>query len=89
MTSIEHDHVDIYPTMDAYVDAFRLFVAKVPEEEVRQIVGENAIDLWGFDREKLQPLVDAHGPTMAEILRIPDEDHFPRGDVHKPFGDPR
>lgn len=31
VTSIEHDHVDIYPTMDAYVDAFRKFVASVPE----------------------------------------------------------
>jgi UDP-N-acetylmuramate: L-alanyl-gamma-D-glutamyl-meso-diaminopimelate ligase len=31
VTSIEHDHVDIYPTLDAYLDAFRRFVALVPE----------------------------------------------------------
>jgi UDP-N-acetylmuramate: L-alanyl-gamma-D-glutamyl-meso-diaminopimelate ligase len=31
ITSIEHDHVDIYPTMDSYVAAFREFVARVPE----------------------------------------------------------
>jgi UDP-N-acetylmuramate: L-alanyl-gamma-D-glutamyl-meso-diaminopimelate ligase len=30
LTSIEHDHVDIYPTVDAYHDAFRRFVAQVP-----------------------------------------------------------
>jgi UDP-N-acetylmuramate: L-alanyl-gamma-D-glutamyl-meso-diaminopimelate ligase len=31
VTSIEHDHVDIYPTFDAYREAFRAFVAGVPE----------------------------------------------------------
>ncbi|MFO0658856.1 MAG: Mur ligase family protein [Polyangiaceae bacterium] len=30
LTSIEHDHVDIYPTEEAYFDAFRQFVARVP-----------------------------------------------------------
>ncbi len=30
VTSIEHDHVDIYPTEAAYVDAFRRFVGGVP-----------------------------------------------------------
>ncbi len=30
VTSIEHDHVDIYPTAEAYRDAFRRFVAKIP-----------------------------------------------------------
>jgi UDP-N-acetylmuramate: L-alanyl-gamma-D-glutamyl-meso-diaminopimelate ligase len=30
ITSIEHDHVDIYPTMDAYRDAFRGFVSRLP-----------------------------------------------------------
>jgi UDP-N-acetylmuramate: L-alanyl-gamma-D-glutamyl-meso-diaminopimelate ligase len=31
ITSIEHDHIDIYPTLDAYVAAFRHFVELVPE----------------------------------------------------------
>lgn len=31
LTSIEHDHIDIYPTEASYVDAFRKFVAQVPE----------------------------------------------------------
>jgi predicted TIM-barrel fold metal-dependent hydrolase len=64
-------------------------VAKVPPEEVRQIVGRNAIGLWGFDIDKLQPIVDRYGKTMDELLRVPTVDNFPRGDVHKPFGDPR
>jgi UDP-N-acetylmuramate: L-alanyl-gamma-D-glutamyl-meso-diaminopimelate ligase len=31
VTSIEHDHIDIYPTLESYLDAFRKFVALVPE----------------------------------------------------------
>ena len=31
VTSIEHDHVDIYPTPEAYLSAFESFVAGVPE----------------------------------------------------------
>jgi UDP-N-acetylmuramate: L-alanyl-gamma-D-glutamyl-meso-diaminopimelate ligase len=31
ITSIEHDHIDIYPTLESYLDAFRRFVALVPE----------------------------------------------------------
>ncbi len=31
VTSIEHDHVDIYPTLESYVAAFRHFVELVPE----------------------------------------------------------
>jgi UDP-N-acetylmuramate: L-alanyl-gamma-D-glutamyl-meso-diaminopimelate ligase len=32
VTSIEHDHIDIYPTLESYLDAFRKFVALVPEQ---------------------------------------------------------
>jgi UDP-N-acetylmuramate: L-alanyl-gamma-D-glutamyl-meso-diaminopimelate ligase len=31
VTSIEHDHIDIYPTLAAYLEAFSRFVAGVPE----------------------------------------------------------
>jgi UDP-N-acetylmuramate: L-alanyl-gamma-D-glutamyl-meso-diaminopimelate ligase len=30
VTSIEHDHIDIYPTLDSYLEAFRRFVAQIP-----------------------------------------------------------
>jgi len=66
-----------------------LGAARVPPDEARILVGQNAIALWGFDRAALQPVVDAHGPSMADVLKVPEIDHFPRGDVHKPFGDPR
>jgi UDP-N-acetylmuramate: L-alanyl-gamma-D-glutamyl-meso-diaminopimelate ligase len=32
LTSIEHDHVDIYPTMESYRTAFTEFVARIPED---------------------------------------------------------
>lgn len=30
LTSIEHDHIDIYPTLDSYLAAFKQLLAKVP-----------------------------------------------------------
>jgi UDP-N-acetylmuramate: L-alanyl-gamma-D-glutamyl-meso-diaminopimelate ligase len=32
ITSIEHDHIDIYPTLEGYLEAFRRFVAGIPED---------------------------------------------------------
>jgi UDP-N-acetylmuramate: L-alanyl-gamma-D-glutamyl-meso-diaminopimelate ligase len=31
ITSIEHDHIDIYPELEQYLDAFRRFISGVPE----------------------------------------------------------
>ena len=42
VTSIEHDHVDIYPTLDSYLAAFRKFVERVPEDG---LVVANAADV--------------------------------------------
>ncbi len=52
VTSIEHDHIDIYPELEQYLDAFRRFVAGVPasglilancaDPEVVRIVDESA-----------------------------------------------
>ncbi len=66
-----------------------LGAAKVTPEDTRLILGESAVELWGFDRAKLQPVVDKYGPTMEEVLKVPEVEYFPKGDVHKPFGDPR
>jgi UDP-N-acetylmuramate: L-alanyl-gamma-D-glutamyl-meso-diaminopimelate ligase len=32
LTSIEHDHIDIYPTLESYLDAFRGFIERIPSE---------------------------------------------------------
>lgn len=34
LTSIEHDHVDIYPDEASYLDAFRGLVARIPEDGI-------------------------------------------------------
>ncbi len=34
LTSIEHDHVDIYPSLESYLAAFEGFVARIPEDGV-------------------------------------------------------
>jgi UDP-N-acetylmuramate: L-alanyl-gamma-D-glutamyl-meso-diaminopimelate ligase len=31
ITSVEHDHIDIYPSFEAYAEAFRAFVTQVPD----------------------------------------------------------
>jgi UDP-N-acetylmuramate: L-alanyl-gamma-D-glutamyl-meso-diaminopimelate ligase len=31
LTSIEHDHIDIYPTLDSYLEAFQKLLGKLPE----------------------------------------------------------
>jgi predicted TIM-barrel fold metal-dependent hydrolase len=59
--------------------------ARVPADEARKMLGENAIDLWGFDRAALQAEADRIGPTMDEILKLPERDFYLRGDVHKPL----
>ena len=52
ITSLEHDHIDIYPTFDSYYEAFARFVQRIPEhglivacaadERVVRVVSENA-----------------------------------------------
>lgn len=34
VTSIEHDHLDIYPTMDSYQQAFKTFLSQMPDTGV-------------------------------------------------------
>ena len=41
--------------------------AGVPEAELAAILGGNAADFYGFDREKLAPLVAEIGPTYEEL----------------------
>jgi predicted TIM-barrel fold metal-dependent hydrolase len=63
--------------------------ASVPPDEARLLLGGNAIKLWGFDTNALQPIVDEIGFSMDDILTLPDQEYFPRGDVHKPLAQGR
>lgn len=59
--------------------------ADVRADEARLMLGENAARLWGFDLGLLKPLAARVGPRLADVLSPPEEDWFPRGDVHKPL----
>ena len=65
LTSIEHDHVDIYPDLESYLAAFRKFVALVPEGGL--IVANAA------DAEVVQ-VVDAHARAQVAWFALEGED---------------
>jgi predicted TIM-barrel fold metal-dependent hydrolase len=43
----------------------------LPEDEVRQLLGENAFGLYDFDRAKLRTLADEIGPLPADVAQPP------------------
>jgi UDP-N-acetylmuramate: L-alanyl-gamma-D-glutamyl-meso-diaminopimelate ligase len=47
LTSIEHDHIDIYPSFEAYLEAFERFVAGIPERGliVASCMDRHVVDL--------------------------------------------
>jgi UDP-N-acetylmuramate: L-alanyl-gamma-D-glutamyl-meso-diaminopimelate ligase len=65
LTSIEHDHVDIYPDLESYLDAFRKFVALVPEGG---LIVANAND------EHVVRIVDAHARATVSWFALEGED---------------
>jgi hypothetical protein len=52
----------------------------MPEDELRAILGGNAVNLWGFDAALLQSVADRVGPTVEDLatrLELADiEDTF-------------
>jgi len=64
VTSVEHDHIDIYPTLESYLEAFRRFVALVPESGL--IVAN------GADAEVVR-LVQAHARAPVAWFALADE----------------
>ncbi|HEX7453614.1 MAG TPA: Mur ligase family protein, partial [Polyangiaceae bacterium] len=65
LTSIEHDHVDIYPNLESYLEAFQKFVALVPEEG---LIVANAAD------EHVVRVVDAHARAEIAWFALEGED---------------
>jgi hypothetical protein len=64
----------------------------VPDDEVRKMLGENAIPFFGLDRDRLVEIAKRIGPTMAEVngvdpsyIRPEMMENFElRGGYHKP-----
>ena len=65
LTSIEHDHVDIYPDLESYLAAFRKFVALVPEDG---LIVANAADA------QVVKVVDAHARAQVAWFALEGED---------------
>lgn len=65
VSSIEHDHVDIYPDLDSYLEAFRQFVALVPEAG---LIVANAADAHVVE------VVDAHARAEVAWFALDGED---------------
>ena len=65
LTSIEHDHVDIYPNLDSYLEAFQKFVALIPEDG---LIVANAAD------EHVVRVVDEHARAQVAWFALEGED---------------
>jgi predicted TIM-barrel fold metal-dependent hydrolase len=39
----------------------------LPEADIRRILGGNAVELWGFDADRLQEVADRVGPTVEDL----------------------
>jgi predicted TIM-barrel fold metal-dependent hydrolase len=61
------DYPHLEGTWPNTMDALRATFGAYPEDEVRAILGTNAAEVYGFDLEKLAPLVEKIGPDLADI----------------------
>jgi predicted TIM-barrel fold metal-dependent hydrolase len=70
-----------YPHLEGAVPVHRQVVRHVfgglPEADVRRILGQNAVDLWGFDPALLQTVADRTGPTVEYLSQQGSLDEVP------------
>jgi predicted TIM-barrel fold metal-dependent hydrolase len=57
--------------------AMRYALCQAPEDDVRHIIGENAIPVYGLDVEALRPVAQRIGPTPEEIATPLEANEFP------------
>jgi hypothetical protein len=62
-----------YPHLEGAAPVHRQVLQHVfgglPQEDLRRILGHNAIDLWGFDGHALQTVADRVGPTVEDLAQ--------------------
>jgi len=70
-----------YPHLEGAAPVHRQVLRHVfgglPEEDVRRILGSNAVDLWGFDGDALQAAADRVGPTVEDLATPIGLDEIP------------
>ena len=70
-----------YPHLEGAAPVHRLVLRHVfggmPEPDLRRVLGQNAIDLWGFDAALLQEAADRVGPTVDDLAQPVSFDQIP------------
>jgi len=76
ITNIEHDHPDIFPTMDDVIAAFRQFVARIPDDGILIVCADDpqALSL-GREQQAVGKLVVTYGlkNTDADWVAVLDQ----------------
>ncbi len=71
-----------YPHLEGAAPVHRLILRQVfggmPEEDIRRMLGLNAIDVFGFDEAQLQAVADRVGPTVADLSTTVTMDEIPK-----------
>jgi predicted TIM-barrel fold metal-dependent hydrolase len=71
-----------YPHLEGAAPVHRLVLRQVfgglPEEDLRRILGLNAVDVFGFDRAQLEAVADRVGPTVADLSTTVSMDEIPK-----------
>ena len=70
-----------YPHLEGAAPVHRLILRQVfggmPEDDVRRMLGLNAIRVFGFDEAQLQAVADRVGPTVADLSTTVSLDEIP------------
>jgi predicted TIM-barrel fold metal-dependent hydrolase len=70
-----------YPHLEGAAPVHRLILRQVfggmPEEDIRRMLGVNAIGVFGFDGEQLQEVADRVGPTVDDLSTTVTMDEIP------------
>ena len=78
-----HHEGTLLETTQEYLRA-TLGASHVPVNEARTLLGLTAVDVFGFDLDRLVPVAQRVGLRPERVLSPPEQDLFPKGDVHKP-----
>jgi predicted TIM-barrel fold metal-dependent hydrolase len=61
------DYPHLEGTWPNTMDALRKTFGDYPESEIQQLLGGNAAEVYGFDRELLDPIAAKIGPALSDI----------------------
>jgi len=75
VTTVDHDHVDMFPTRESYRDAFRIFAGRLVRRGtlVACADDEGAGDLAAYAKEELHREVRTYGTSTHADLRVSRE----------------